>query len=248
MRQSFLTVKPLKCLPLLFFLLSVTASHSQILISAIFGDKLNSEGLEFGLEGGFNGSTISDLDASKRNYTFNLGFYFDVRLKDQWNLYTGVLVKNTFGVDELSASDLEFLGITPQAEEGTYSQRIDYFLIPALLKYNFHNRFYLEAGPQLGLKHGAMVTFRFENEEREIRIRDFNKGAINTMEAGVVFGAGYKLMPGPGMTIGIKYYAGLTNVYKDRAGTRNNAIFLKANIPIGANKTTKRSKSAQLGE
>ena len=29
--------------------------HSQVLLSVIFGDKLNSEGLEFGLEGGLIG-------------------------------------------------------------------------------------------------------------------------------------------------------------------------------------------------
>ena len=52
-------------------------SHSQVLISLVFGDKLNSDGLEFGLEGGFNYSDISDLDADKRLSSFNLGFYFD---------------------------------------------------------------------------------------------------------------------------------------------------------------------------
>ena len=45
-------------------------------------DKLNSEGLEFGLEGGVNWSNISNLDADKSLSTFNLGFYFDFKLKN----------------------------------------------------------------------------------------------------------------------------------------------------------------------
>ena len=234
-----------RSLLILVFFLTLSSAHSQILISAIFGDKLNSEGLEFGLEGGLNWSSISDLDADKRLSNLNLGFYFDIRIKNQWNLYTGVLVKSSLGTTELSESDLEFLQIPLQPEEGTYKQRINYFLVPALIKYNFPNRIYLEAGPQFGLRLKTWVGFQSENEDPEIRIRDFNTDAINVLEAGFVFGTGYKLMPGPGVTLGIKYYAGLTNVYKDRSGPRNNAIFIKANIPIGANKAAKKELSAQ---
>ena len=61
--------------------------QSQILLTVLFGDKLNSDGLEFGLEGGFNFSDISELEANERLSSFNLGFYFDFRLKNQWNIY-----------------------------------------------------------------------------------------------------------------------------------------------------------------
>ena len=120
-----------------FFLIVGFTGHSQILLSILFGDKLNSDGLEFGLEGGFNFSDISELDANKRLSSFNLGFYFDFRLKNQWNIYTGVLVKAKMGDDRLSIDDLNFLGIAPYDEYGDYSQKINYFIVPALLKYNF---------------------------------------------------------------------------------------------------------------
>ncbi|MBT8292173.1 MAG: hypothetical protein KJN70_02775 [Eudoraea sp.] len=46
----------------LFLTLFLCASvYSQVLIAAVFGDKLNSSGLEFGLEGGYNWSDISEL-------------------------------------------------------------------------------------------------------------------------------------------------------------------------------------------
>ena len=38
------------------------------------------------------------------------------------------------------------------------------------------------------------------------------------------------------MTLGVKYYHGLTNVYKGVSGTNNSSLFLKVNIPIGASK------------
>ncbi len=211
----------------------IQALYSQVILSMIFGDKLNSEDIEFGLEGGMNYASISGFESNNRLSTFNLGFYFDIRLKGQWNLYTGVLVKSKLGSDELSLGDLNALGITPQAEEGTYSQHIRYFLVPALIKYNFPNRIYLESGPQFGLKYQAWVEFESETSERSTRIRDFNRDALNTLEAGWVIGTGYRISPKNSMTFGIKYYRGFTRVIKDLPGV-NDAIFFKFNIPIGA--------------
>ncbi|MGB5315669.1 MAG: outer membrane beta-barrel protein, partial [Robiginitalea sp.] len=145
------------CIALLQFC-SYTAS-SQVLISLLFGDKLNSDKIEFGLEGGFNFSQIGALDADKRISSFNLGFYFDYRLKDSWKLYTGVLVKSKLGVAELSDSDLLLLEVSPEEEGGTYSQYINNFLVPALIKYEFPSRIYAEAGPQFGLMYKTWVQF-----------------------------------------------------------------------------------------
>ena len=86
------------------------------------------------------------METNKSLRTFNLGFYFDIRLKNQWSLYTGVLVKSNLGVNELSANDLSFLGTEVYPENGDYAQEMRYFLVPALLKYNFENRIYIEAG------------------------------------------------------------------------------------------------------
>ena len=212
-------------------------SHSQVLISLVFGDKLNSEGLEFGLEGGYNISNLSGLDADKSLSSFNLGFYFDFRLKNQWNLYTGVLVKAKLGVGKLSSEDLAFLEITPNTEEdGTYSQVLNYFLVPALLKYNFENRIYIEAGPQFGLMYKSWVEFKSSVDNKDIKTKDYNKDKINRLDTGITIGTGYKLMPDSGMTVGIKYYYGFANVYKGVSGTNNSSLFLKVNIPIGASK------------
>lgn len=210
--------------------------HSQILLTVLFGDKLNSDGLEFGLVGGFNFSNISELEANKPLTSFNLGFYFDFRLKNQWNIYTGVLVKAKLGDDRLTSDDLNFLGITPYDVEGSYSQKINYFIVPALLKYNFQNRMYLELGPQFGLMYKSWVEFNSDEDNRDIKIKDFNSDQVNRLDAGFTLGTGYKLMPGSGMTIGLKYYYGLTNVYKGVNGSNNSSFFLDLNLPIGANK------------
>src|SRR5215217_7107665 len=80
------------------FLLCGFTSNSQVLISILLGDKLNSGKIEFGLEGGVNWSTIQNLDGAKRLTGFNLGFYFDIKLKNpSWMLNTGVIVKSPMG-------------------------------------------------------------------------------------------------------------------------------------------------------
>jgi len=218
-------------------LLAVQFASSQVLISLLLGDKLNSDAIEFGLEGGFNYSDLGALDADKRLASFNLGFYFDIELKDAWRLYTGVLVKSKLGVENLSDSDLLLLGVSPQGEGGTYTQYINNFMVPALIRYRFSNRIYAEAGPQFGLLYKSWVQFDSDLDGTETRIRIENGDALNVLEAGGVIGAGYRLRPGPaGMTLGIKYYQGFTNAIKGLSGSRNNALFLKFNVPIGAGK------------
>jgi hypothetical protein len=38
------------------------------------------------------------------------------------------------------------------------------------------------------------------------------------------------------MSLGVKYYYGLTNVYKNESGTKNSSFFVKLTVPIGAGK------------
>lgn len=222
-------------------LFASSTANSQVLLSLIFGDKLNSDGLEFGLEGGVNWSDVSDL-GTKSLANFNLGFYFDIRLKNNWRIDTGVLVKSTLGTNNLTDEDLTYLGIVKETEPGSYSQEISYFIVPILLKYNFKNRIYVEGGPQLGWMRDAYVEFNHESDAKDIQIQEFNKDMLNRIDAGLTVGTGYKLRDDNGMTLGIKYYYGLVDVYKDRSGTNNSAFFLKLNVPIGAEKAKVKPK------
>ncbi len=222
---------------LLGLLLICISAQSQVLISLLLGDKLNTEGLEFGLEGGFNWSKVSGLEANKSLSAFNLGFYFDIRLKNQWFIYTGVLVKSNLGVDKLSANDLNFLQTDVYEEEGNYSQVIKYFLVPALAKYKFKNQhMYIEAGPQFGWMYDAWVEFNSDVDGKDARIREYNKDLITRFDAGIMAGLGYTLLKGTGMTLGIKYYYGFVDAYKEKSDSKNSSFFIKMNIPIGAAK------------
>ena len=84
--------------------------------------------------------------------------------------------------------------------------------------------------------HKAHVEYNSEIDGREIRVKDDNEAKINRIDAGAMGGLGYRLLKGKGLTIGVRYYYGFVDVYKEVAGTKNNSIFLKVNIPVGANK------------
>lgn len=224
MKKLFLAILLLGMAPL---------ANSQILISLLLGDKLNSDAIEFGLEGGFNWSEIDGFESSKYKRALNLGFYFDFKLKKQWNLYTGVLVKAKMGTAKLSDKDLVVLEAPTYEAEGDYSQTINYFIVPVFIKYRFKNHFYAEIGPQGGLMYNAWTEFIHKSDNSDVSIRDFNKDKINRIDAGMAVGFGYKLLKGKGFTIGAKYYQGFTNVYKGKSGSQNSGFFLKVNIPIG---------------
>lgn len=251
-------MKTEKTFALILMLLIGYSVQSQVLIALLLGDKLNSGKIEFGLDGGVNFSNIGNMDSNSYNREFNLGFYFDIKIKEQWYLNTGVLVKSTLGLDNLSEKDLEFLNATVYAIDGEYKQRISYFLVPALARYKFKNHIYAELGPQFGLATKAYIQFDSDMDGNEARIRQTNTDMINRFDMGIAGGAGYRLLKGLGWTIGVRYYYGFLDVYKDLSGSKNSSLFLKLNIPVGlsldkkeeikAMKTSNKEKKAQKKE
>jgi len=225
---------------ILFFgiLLLTNQVKSQILISLLLGDKLNSENLEFGLDGGFNSSNLSGLEASSLQ-SFNLGFYFDIRIKNQWFFNTGVLVKSRVGANKLTDGDRNLLGAGDFGNAGEYKQVINYFYVPALVKYKFKNHVYAAFGPQLGLRHKTWIEYDSDENGIETNILQDNKDDFSRLDFGLAATTGYQLQQGKGMSIGLKYYLGLTDIYKAEADLKNSSFFVNVTIPIGKGKALK---------
>ena len=236
---------------IVFFLFLSYGIQSQVLIALLLGDKLNTGNIEFGLDGGFNYASISGMDTNNKLSEFNLGFYFDIKIKEQWYLNTGLLVKSTLGVNDLSMDDLEFLNATVYLDqngnilEGDYSQKMSYFLVPALAKYKFNKQIYAEAGLQFGWMYKSWIQIDSNIDGNKARITEMNKDMINWFDMGVAVGAGYRLLNGYGWTLGVRYYYGFLDVYKDKSGTKNSSLFLKLNIPIGVTDEMKENANEQ---
>jgi hypothetical protein len=231
LRASFLAVAlmgVLSAIPL--------KGSGQVLITLIFGDKLNSPGLEFGLEGGVNIMQITGLQSPRALPRFNLGFYFDIRLKNQWYLYTGVLVKSGMGSNKLTYNDLIALESEIIADGGTFSQRLESFIVPVLIRRRIFKLGYIEAGPQLAYVYDGFIRHTYSDGDIDFDIQENNRDQLNRIDAGFVLGAGFRLREGVSPSFGVKYYFGLTEVYQNVSGYQNRGWFMKAHFPIGATK------------
>ena len=226
-------------------LLFVHAARTQVLISILLGDKLNTGQIEFGLEGGANWSTIKNIDGAKNLTSFNLGFYFDFKLKNpSWMLNTGVIVKSTMGADELPVYPLGNPDLDNSFAGGKIARKINYFNVPIMMKYTFKNHIYLKGGTQLGLRYKAFDEFKNSiNDEDDLKYKLDIKDQYHPIDAGLAFGAGYRFMKGNGMNFGLQYYLGLIDIKIDDSSPNqfNRVLYLTAGIPIGKNPKKKKT-------
>lgn len=212
--------------------------NSQVLISLLFGEKLNSDKIEFGLVGGFNRSYLSDIPEASGENNLNLGFYFHILMKNQSYLSTGVLVKSAVGATGMLTYPIGEEDFDNLYEDGTLTTKIKYFHVPILFHQRFNNRWYLEGGFQLGLRSKAKDIFTTKVLDGDLEYTTDVSDDYKRLDAGLLGGVGYKWKKQiKSVSTGINYYYGLMNV-SDLPGTtiKNSAIYLYVKVPIGAGK------------
>jgi len=217
------------------------SANSQVLITLLLGDVLNSDKIEFGLDGGVNFANISNLDPGKSLALFNLGFYFDIKLKEQLMLHTGVIVKSNQGADMIEPYSLDNPDLDVVFSTGHVTRKINNFSVPILMKYRFAGLFHLEAGPMLALRTKGYDEFKntiidAEDITYKLDIKDNYK----RIDAGIMVGAGFKLskkIP-KSSQIGIRYYYGLVDPLIENEGKSQNfsSFYIYYSLPIGSAK------------
>ena len=226
-------------------------ANSQVLISLLLGDKLNTEKLKFGLDGGVNFANITNINPSNYKAHFNLGFYFDFLLKEKthWYLHTGVLVKSTMGAQKLNTYTIGNPELDTLFVGGNIERRLSYFNVPILIRYKFKNEIFIEAGPNLGLLYKAYDDFYNKVKEKQDLLYELNvRDQYRRIDAGVEAGIGYHIIKGTGYNLGFRYYYGLTGLLKDNAGMdpqHNSSFYLYASIPVGAGEKAKAKAEAK---
>lgn len=213
---------------------SLTAS-SQILLSILFGDKLNSDGMEFGLDIGMNISNLEGFSETTYSPSWNLGFGLDIRIKNQWSLSTGTRVKNTMLAKGISLAEANALGydfIT--LEEATdYYMRMSQIQVPVLLRKRF-GRIYLEAGGTAALNAASSMVKFYEVSGRQLLETIDNHSDMRLIEFGFSGGLGYDFSEGKGLVGGFRYYQSLTNAFHNYSPYRWRMYDFYVQFPIGA--------------
>jgi hypothetical protein len=219
------------------FLFIGYAANSQILISLLLGDVLNSDKIEFGLDGGVNYAKIANLEPSKTLPLFNLGFYFDIKLKQNLMLHTGVLVKSNQGANKLNPYPLDNPNLDEVFATGYVTRKINNFSVPIMLKYRFATLFHVEAGPMLALRTKGYDEFKASVvDDDDITYKLDIKDNYKRIDAGIMGGVGMKLSKVPKSSqIGIRYYYGFIDPLKNNTGGAQyfSSLYLYFSIPIG---------------
>lgn len=247
-------------LSILLILMSVSFAQSQVLLSLLFGDKLNSGKLEFGMSAGFNHSTIRGISEAKGINNWELGFYFDIHLKElsPWHINTGVYVKSNVGAKNIS---LDYIGNRPindsvyngfVAAGGSVEKQFNTFYVPINLRYLTKSGIFVEAGFQVGLVFKTKDHYQADVDgytlEYQVVKGVVDNGLYKWFDGGIDGGIGYKIKKGLGVSLGVWYYHGLTNIYHNDLDVKayNSSLYLLATIPIGKQKAEdERSKKAK---
>jgi hypothetical protein len=211
---------------------------AQVLISILLGDKLNTPKIEFGMVGGLNRSYLNDISGSTGLNHFNLGFYFHINMKNNSYLSTGVTVKSNVGATGMPVYSIGNADFDSIYKDGTLTKKISCFYVPVMYHLRFNNRWYVEAGPQFGLRTKAEDVFKVTSLDGDLSYTKDVKDQYTRLDAGLIAGAGYKFKKEiKSMAVGINYYYGLVNVSKTPDVTmKNSSIYFYLKIPIGIGK------------
>ncbi len=230
--------KGLRIITLALSLIIVNKGDSQVLISILFGDALNTPNIEFGLVGGDNISYFTDVPGSKAMGNFNIGFYFHILLKENSYLSTGVLVKSNVGATGMPTYSIGDAAFDSIYASGTLTKKINYFYVPILFQQRFNdNRWYLEGGFQIGLRNKANDIFDQSAFNGDLSYSTNVRDDYKHFDVGLMGGAGFKFKKQiKSMALGVNYYYGLMNVNAvSDTQIRNASAYIYLKIPIGAN-------------
>ncbi len=224
-----------KIIPLSLLILFSVTVKSQVLITLLLGDALNTPNIEFGLSGGLTHSYIGTIEESEGINTLDLGFYFHILMKKNSYLSTGVHVKALMGARGMTVYSMDDPDFDAIFEGGSLAKKIPGFYVPILFHQRFNQRWYIEAGPQLGLLYKEVDIFKAEKLGGDLEFTLDVKDQYKHIDAGLLGGIGYKFKKQPkSMSVGVSYYYGLVDVslnpdYK----IKNSAIYAFIKIPIG---------------
>ena len=124
-------------------------ANCQVIIALLFGEKLNSDKLEFGLAGGLNQSHISNFPNASSKSGFNLGLYLDFKLNQTWYLRVEAVPKFPTGVSKLKTYSLQNQSLDSLFSNGEVTRKIKNIGLPVLVRYATKIGLYVETGPQL---------------------------------------------------------------------------------------------------
>lgn len=209
--------------------------HSQIIIALLFGEKLNSGKLEFGL---VLGPTFTNLTNTGGDYRsgLNLGMFFNIRPDKKFFLHVELTPKASIGAKNITPYSLGNDSIDQFFDEGSVERILKTMGVTVLGRYAISSKFFADAGfqPDILFKERDIFTSTYKDNELQYTKKLEDKFTrLNFQFAAGLF---YKFKPDKGsMGMGLRYVHGLTDIDKLLSGTQVSTSWqLNITIPIGA--------------
>lgn len=218
-------------------ILLIPTARSQVLIAILFGDKLNTPNIEFGLNIGANYTTLTNYPSAKYKPGLNIGLYFNFKLSDHWYLHPELLFLNQMGARGINNRDVP----GPQFQHETLETWLDaqYGTLIFLPRYKLTNQLYFEAGLHGSFLLSADDYFLIKPEtDSELEFKKHARPRMNKLDVGFDVGLGYKFRQGEGVNLSLRYSHGFINTLKDPAlpPEMNRGFHVHIGIPIGVGK------------
>lgn len=236
---------------ILFILVSCLfeKGSAQVIISLLFGEKLNTNQLEFGIVVTPVWTDISDLDAKHRD-GLDLGIYFNIHPDRKFFFHIEGIAKGAFGVKSLEPYSLGNDTLNALFASGAVERKIKAFSMPILGRYAITPKFFVEAGIQPDMMLKSKDIFRSTVNDNKLEYTVNISDQITLLDIGVDGGVFYKFSKDQrSMGIGLRYFQGLTDIMKSTHGNQlNSAWQLNVSIPIGAGKVNANQKNKMSGQ
>ena len=226
-----------KIIAALFIVVLCVPARSQILIAVLFGEKLNTGKLEFGIVVTPSLTGFTSIESKRRN-GLDLGIYFNIRPDRKFFFSVEGIAKGALGAKDIAPYSTGSDTLDHLFANGTVERKIKSFGLIALARYEIVPKFYAVAGIQSNMMLGAKDIFRAKVNDNDINYTIKINDQVTLLDFGLTGGVFYKFRKDKrSMGMGIRYFQGLTDILKSTPGTQANTAWqLNITIPIGAGK------------
>ena len=224
----------------MFLIACIKTSQSQVIISLLFGDKLNSEKLEFGLLVSPTACNITNLDAKYR-FGLGLALYFTLQLNDKLYFQLEASPKAAMGAKGIKPYSTGDTTLDRLFSAGSVERHINTISMPLLIRYRIGGLWFAETGPQIDWMLKSQDIFKATDNNNDLTYTKTISDEITNFDVGWSAGIVYRFKKTISMSVGLRYFYGLTDMVKSAGGNQHNSAWLlNVYIPIGAGKAAER--------
>ncbi|MCU7552312.1 PorT family protein [Chitinophagaceae bacterium LB-8] len=212
---------------------------AQVVIALLFGDKLNTGKLEFGLVVSPAFTNFTNTVSNARS-GLNLALYFNIHPDNKFFLHVEGVGKGAFGAKDIIPYPTGNDTLDHLFSTGSVERKIQIFSMPVLVRYKMTDLFFAEVGIQPSLRLKAKDFFNTKIMENDLDYTIKVTKELPRLDFGVAGGLFYKFRKDKkSMGLGIRYYYGLIDFNKTQEGTQSNtAWLLNVTIPVGTGKSS----------